>query len=93
MQFPGLYAAPGAAWPGAAWPGEPGPERMPVTIGYHGDDTRIYPGYRDQGTGRTLVASPGGYYTIMAVEVSLAASEGTPAVPGDGRWTPGATWS
>lgn len=92
--YPGFYATPGAAWPGATWIGQPGPERFPVTIAYIGGDQRCYPGYRDLGTGSTLNVTPGSAYTFMAVGWSLAASQGTPAVPNDGRWTgPPGSWT
>jgi hypothetical protein len=39
-----------------------------------------YPDYADTGTGRTLVAEPGGSYGIRAIDGRAAVP------PGDGRW-------
>ena len=91
--FPGLFSSPGAIWPGSMWPADPGPGRLPVTIGYLGDDARVYPAYRDLSTGLTLSVVPGGFYTFLPASYPQAAADGPPAVPGDGRWTGYGLWT
>jgi hypothetical protein len=43
--------------------------------------TTGYQDYRDTGTGKMLVADPGGSYGIQAIDLQLAVP------PPDGRWT------
>jgi hypothetical protein len=93
VTYPAFYSSPGGAWPGSIWPGEPGPERLPFTIGYLGDDDRVYQQYRDLNTGVTLTVSPGNWYTLIPAAFGLAAAGGIPSVPGDGRWAGYGTWA
>ncbi len=59
---------------------------------YGGTAEQIYPQYIDEATGRTLVAEPGGTYTITQVPDEVAAPDGGTQplrlpMPPDGRWT------
>jgi hypothetical protein len=53
-----------------------------VLLAYLGHDERLYLGYSDAATGRTLKVTPGGTYDVRARE------PGQSLPPGDGRWGP-----
>jgi len=56
-----------------------------VRATYTGHQRRVYPSYRDTGTGTTLVADPGGVYDIEPA----ASRWPLPPVPADHRFIPG----
>jgi hypothetical protein len=51
-----------------------------ATYEFTGQNTLGYPDYADTGTGRMLVAEPGGSYGIRAIDGRAAVP------PADGRW-------
>jgi hypothetical protein len=57
---------------------------VPGPFQYLGYAETGYPSFVDEGTGRMLVAEPGGSYAMRAVE------EGIAVPPADGRWAPAA---
>lgn len=79
VTLPGDYSVPGMTWPGSWWPGETATAPAGTLLSFTGLNVLTYPQYLDAVTQKTLVASPGGAYYVIATGPAAP-------IPTDGRW-------